>query len=85
MSEQICKGDRFVQRHPEARWPVFIQVVRVGKAGWVDIRCDTWAVTWSKRMPKGLGPMLVPGHDCYIEREDWTLEDVWASQPKDLP
>lgn len=80
----VKRGDRFVQRHPSARWPLFIEVTRVGKAGWVDIRCCTWAVLWTKRMPKGLGPLLDPASEFAIQREDWTLDDVCASEPLTL-
>lgn len=80
----VKKGDRFVQRSPEARWPLFIEVTRVGKAGWVDIRCCTWAVMWTKRMPEGLGPLLDPGSEFVIVPEAWTLDDVIASTPATL-
>ncbi len=78
------RGDRFIQRHPEARWPVFIEVTRVGRAGWVDIRCFTWAVMWTKRMPEGLGPMLREDSEFRIAPMDWTMDDIVASAPATL-
>jgi hypothetical protein len=81
----VKKGDRFIQRHPEARWPLFIEVTRVGKAGWVDIRVCTWAVMWTKRMPEGLGLLFDPDGPAPIVPEEWTLDDVRASQPEAQP
>ncbi len=86
MSETVIKkGDRFIQSHPEARWSVFIEVTRVGKAGWVDIRCCTWARMWTKRMPEGLRPLLREDSEFRIVRQDWTWADVAASEPQVLP
>ena len=83
MPEQIRKGDRFVQHHPQARWPLFVEVIRVGKTGWVDIQCFTWAMTWTKRMPQGLAPLLNPDHEFHITRKDWTPADIEATAPRD--
>lgn len=74
----IARGDRFIQRVPGAE-PLFIEVTRVGRAGWVDIRCCTWAVMWTKRMPNGLAPLL--SLPFPIVPEAWTMEDVLASAP----
>lgn len=80
---EVKRGDRFIQRHP--RWPLFIEVTRVGRDGWVDIRCCTWAVMWTKRMPNGLGPLLEPGNEFRIEPYSWTSAEVEASAPMDIP
>ena len=51
-----------------------MEVTRVGRsAPWVDIRCFTWAVSWTKRMPAGLPPTLT--------RDDWTPEEIAATEP----
>jgi hypothetical protein len=78
----VKKGDRFVQQG-DARWPMFIEVTRVARAGsWCDIRCYTWAVMWTKRLPEGInGPMADPASTFYLARRDWTMADVEASEP----
>lgn len=76
----VKKGDRFVIHGPA---PLFIEVTRVGKSGWVDIRCQSWAVQWSKRMPKGIGPLLEGPHPMVPSA--WTWDDVRASEPEALP
>jgi len=83
----VRRGDRFVQRHPGARWPLFVEVRRVARDGsWCDIRCCTWAVMWSKRMPKGIGgDMADPTSPMYLQPENWTLDDVGASGPGGRP
>jgi hypothetical protein len=78
----VRRGDRFVQRIPGS-FPLFVEVIRVGRTGWVDIRCQTWAVQWSKRMVAGIDAMLEPGRVFHLEREDWTDADVLASAPKE--
>ena len=77
--DEVRRGDRFIQHEPGARWPMFIEVTRVGKAGWVDIACYTWAVHWRKRMPLGLKRFLERYH---VTRKDWTFADVVASEPR---
>ena len=68
------RGDLYVYPdtgpHPE----VFIRVTRVSPKGWVDIRCFTWAVSWAKRMPRGLPPTAV--------RRDWTQADLDAQEAR---
>ena len=53
------RGDQFVvytDRPPRDR--VYGVVTRVARDGtWADIRCCTWAVMWSKRMPLKDGEM----------------------------
>lgn len=78
----IRKGDRFIQTHPDARWPVFIEVTRVGKSGWVDIQCCTWAVSWTKRMPEGLKQLLAEDSPYRIVRKAWTWDEVRATEPE---
>lgn len=82
----VRKGDMFIQHGGGARWPLFVKVTRVARDGtWCDIRCFTWAVTWAKRMPEGIsGPMLDPESPMYLRRQDWTFDDVFASEPETL-
>lgn len=84
MTERLTvrKGDRFVQQG-DARWPLFIEVTRVARDGsWCDIRCCTWAVMWTKRMPEGIGgPMADPASSFYLTRRHWSMNEVAASGP----
>lgn len=75
MSEQekLTRGDQFVA-YPDAKQPVFILVNRVAWNGsWADIRCLTWALSWSKRQPLPMPDAAVP--------QPWTLADVEATAP----
>lgn len=83
MSEAVKRGDKFVHHNEdEGAWPLFIEVTRVARDGsWCDIRCYTWAMTWTKRMPQGMAPMLASEAPFRVVREDWTPADVLRSEP----
>jgi hypothetical protein len=57
----ISRGDQFVvyaDHRPTER--VYGEVTRVAKdRAWADIRCCTWAVMWTKRMPLHDGEMPI--------------------------
>lgn len=61
---------------------MFIEVTRVGKTGWVDIRVCNWAAMWTKRMPKGIAPLLDGRRKPHFIRKDWTHADILATVPK---
>lgn len=84
MKHTVKRGDQFVQKHPDARWPLFIEVTRVARDGsWCDIRVLTWATAWTKRMPEGLqGDMANPKSPLYCEPKAWTWQDVRNSEPR---
>jgi hypothetical protein len=79
---EFRRGDRFVQQHPEAWWPLFIKVTRVAKDGsWVDIRVFTWAASWAKRVPDQ-GQLLKT--DPHLTRRNWTPDEIPESCPDEL-
>lgn len=61
------RGDLYVWEDADGP-AVFIRITRVSPAGWIDIRCYTWAVSWGKRMPRGLPPNLI--------QRDWGQADL---------
>lgn len=67
---KVAKGERLTWRHDDdPDHPVYIEVTRVARDGtWADIRCHTFADSWSKRQPLPLPQG--------VRRRRWSRDDL---------